>query len=215
MIFFHVADPESSCGRFVLNVSFKVVFLDLSARQGEPIPPPPPSKEFPPLEKSRRSSTYRFKRIQVKSFSCTSEPRNLPWGRPSETPGILDQPYKRAFVDENGAKVRGGGRGGRGRGGSRAGRGGRKSPKSVAWRRETNAPRIRQGGGTGRGQGAQRAAGSLIGGAPPDPLLRAAADEGENGRRSPFPSSARPDTGSSMCFGSTSTGRSPQCRLLL
>lgn len=199
----------------VLDSSFKVVFLDLSARLGEPIPPPPPSNGFPPLEKSRRSSTHRFKRIQVKAFSCSSEPRNLPWSRPSgpeqPTLGVLDQPYKRAFVDDA-TIVHGGGRGSRGRGGSRAGRGGRKSPKSFAWRRETRSSRIRQGGG--RGARAKRA-GSLIGTADPDPLRRATAGEGKN-RRSPFPTTARPDIRSSMCLGSTLlTGRSQQCRVLL
>ncbi len=201
----------------VLDSSFKVVFLDLSARLGEPIPPPPPSKEFPPLEKSRRSSTHRFKRIQVKSFLCSSEPRNLPWSRPSDpgqpTPGVLDQPYKRAFVDEAG-KAHGGGRGSRGPGGPRAGRGGRKSPKSVAWRRETSSPRVRPGGRAGRGRGAKRADGSLIGAADHDPLRRAAAGEGKH-RRSPFPATSRPDTRSSMCISCTSTGRSQRCRVLL
>lgn len=185
------------------------MYLDLSARQGEPFPPPPPSKEFPPLEKSRRMSTYRFKRIQATSVSGTSAPRNLPWSYPGDPrppmSDVLDQPYKKAFV--RGPDERGGDRG-RGGGEGRGGRGGR--GKSVAWRKETSGPRIRQGGTAGRGSGIS----SRTGDAPPNYPRRAPAVEEGKVRPNPFPSSARPDTRSSMCLGSLATGRS-QCHLVL
>lgn len=191
------------------SYAWKVVYLDLSARQGEPSPPPPPSKDFPPVDESRRMSRYRFKRIQAISVPCTSAPRNLPWRYPGDSShtmsDVLDQPYKKAFVRR--PDERGGGRG-RGRGEGRGGRRGR--GKSGAWRKETGGPRIRQGGKAGRGSGAS----SMTGDVPQNYPRRApAVDEGKV-RPSPFPSPARSDTRSSMCFGSLAIGRS-QCRLVL
>lgn len=186
------------------------MYLDLSARQSDPFPPPPPSKEFPPLEESRRMSSYRFKRIQAISVSGTSAPRNLPWRYPDDsrqtTSDVLDQPYKKAFIDR--PDERGGGRG-RGRGAGRGGRGRGGRGKSGAWRKETSGPRIRQSGKAGRGSGV----GNRTGGAPQNLPRRAPAVEEGKVRPSPFPSSSRSDTRSSMCFGNFATAA--QCRLVL
>lgn len=206
------AADSSTCAHFRLDPSYvwKVVYLDMSARQGDPFPPPPPSKEFPPLEESRRMSSYRFKRIQTTSVSGTSAPRNLPWRYPGDskqpTSDVLDQPYKKAFVDRRDEP--GGGRG-RGRGAGRGGRGGR--GQSGAWRKETSGPRIRQSGRAGRGSGVSDRAGD----APQNfPRKAPAAEEGKV-RPSPFPSPSpsRSETRSSMCFSSLATAA--QCRLVL
>eukprot|EP00752_Nemacystus_decipiens_P010116 g9017.t1 len=102
---------------------WKVVYLDLSARQGWPFPPPPPSRKFLPLEDPRRGARDRFKQIQARSVSGTSAPRNLPWRYPGDsgqpTSDVLDQPYKKAFV---GRRDEGGGGRGKGRGARRGGR---------------------------------------------------------------------------------------------
>ncbi|CAM9636289.1 unnamed protein product [Pylaiella littoralis] len=206
---------RSSCG-------WKVVFLDLSAPQGEPPSPPPPSKDFPPLENSRRCSAYKFKRIQATSLPATSTPRNLAWSSPSnptwqQEPSILGQPYKTPFDKD--AEERGGGRGSRGRGGRgvRGGRGGGRAaqPKSVAWRKKTSTPRIRQGGGAGRGSGGQLGvSGRTEDTGVPNYSRGAPAAEERKARPSPFPSSPRSDTRASMCCGGPALGRS-QCRILL
>lgn len=189
------------------------MYLDLSARQGAPLIPLPPSKEFPPLAECRRTSSYRFNRIQATTVSCTSAPRNLPWRYPGDsgqqTSDALDQPYKKAFVTS--PDERGGGRGRRG-GAGRGGRGSRGN--SGAWRKETSGPRIRQGDRTGRGSGVS----SRTGDASQNYPRRAPAVEEGKMRPSPFPSSASPrsDARSSMCFNinSLATGWS-RCRLVL
>lgn len=209
----HISDP--SCG-------WKVVFLDLSAPQGEPFPPPPPSKDFSPLERSQRCSAYRFQRIQATSLSATSAPRNVAWTSPSDPtwqqkPSILDQPYKKPF-DEVAVIGPRGGRGSRSRGGRgvRGGGSDRAAPqKSVAWRKKNSASRIRQGGGKGRGSGEQRGvSGKTEDTGTPSYPRRAPAAEERKARPSPFPSSPRSDARSSMCLDSSALGRS-QCRILL
>lgn len=207
--------------RLCISYAWKVVFLDLSAPQREPFMPPPPSKEFPSLRSSRRTSAYKFKRIQVASMSASSAPRNLPWSTPSDpsasqqAPGILDQPYKKAFGDGVNERMGGRGRGGGGMGG-RGGRGGRDAPpKSVAWRKKTSATRIRHSSGAGSASGPQRKlSGRAKYAASPSDSGRAPAYEEGKVQPSPFRPAPRPDTRSSMCLRSPAAGRS-QCRLLL
>lgn len=199
-----------ACSSFILysfrldsRYLWKMVYLGLSAREGAPFPPPPPSKKFLPLEETKRMSSYMYQKVQATSVPGTSAPRNLPWSYPgdSSTPmsDILDQPYKKVFVgrlDEV--------RGGRGRVRGEGGGGRRDMGKSVAWRKETSGLRTRQSGSACSSEDAPR-----------NHPRRAPAVEEGNVRPSPFPSSARSDTRSSMCFSSLATGRSQQCRLLL
>lgn len=203
-----VADP-STWGVSYHSYAWKVVYLDLSARQGKPLAPPPPSKEFPPLTESRRTSSYRFKRIQATSVSCTSAPRNLPWRYPGDsrrsTSDVLDQPYRKAFVRRPDARGRDRGRG---RGTNTGGRGGK--GHSGAWRKETSGSRKRQGGRADKGS----EVGSRTGDASQSFPRRAPAVKEGKVRPSPFPPSARSDSRGSMCLGSSAPGRS-QCRLVL
>ncbi|CAM9959092.1 unnamed protein product [Ectocarpus fasciculatus] len=200
--------------------AWKVVYLDLAARQRTPPAPPPPSKDFPPLD-GRRSNAYKFQRIQVTSMSATSAPRNLPWSNASdssgeEMPGVLDLPYKKALhgsgKPDGGRRRRGpGGKGGRGS------RGGAAPPKSAAWRKKSSAPRIRKSGKAGEGSDPRRGTNvrgeDAAPGLPRRPPPAVAVDV--EARPNPFPSSARPDSrGSSMCLGNLAMKRS-HCRLLL
>lgn len=200
--------------------AWKVVYLDLAARQRTPPAPPPPSKDFPPLD-SRRSNAYKFQRIQVTSMSATCAPRNLPWSNAGdssgeEVRGVLDLPYKKAL---HGSSKPEGGRRRRGPGGKgeRGSRGGAAPPKSAAWRKKSSAPRIRKSGKAGEGSDPRRGTNVRGEDAAPDlprrPPPAVAVDV--EARPNPFPSSARPDSrGSSMCLGNLAMKRS-HCRLLL
>lgn len=202
------------------------MFLDSSAPQRKPSPPPPPTRSFSPLEARQRSRADRLTQVQATFVLSTSAPRNLAWNSPSDstwqqTASILDQPYKKPFAQATG---RGRGRGKRDRGG-REGRGGRGSgrdsvtsapPKSVAWRKKSSATSIRQGGGeAGRGSGEQRGgSGRKEDTGTPNYPRRAPAVEERKTRPSPFPPSPQPGMRSSMCYGSSAIGRS-QCPILL
>lgn len=201
--------------------AWKVVYLDLAARQRKPPAPPPPSKEFPPLDSSRRGNAhYKFQRIQVTSMSATSAPRNLPWNSAStssgeEMGGVLDLPYKKAL--HGSGKPEGGRRRGPGGKGGRGPRGGAAPLKSAAWRKKSSAPRIRKSGKAGEGSDARRGTNGREENAAPDlprrPPPAVAVDV--KAPPSPFPSSARPDSRrSSMCVGNLAM-RGSHCRLLL